>query len=204
MSMSTLPVHPATGLQALGFGKRGPIWPVVGASEDPPNPEDPTPDPDEPLGEAGKKALKSERDARAASDAKVKDLQRQLDAANQKLNAAKSGDQPEWQQKLDDLQAKLDDEIGARTKAEQVAADATLQRHRVKRAGLKGLSTEQAEKLAPTLSGKTDEEIDAEIDEWIPLLGTSGPQPNPQQGNPSKGRGGSLASGRERYAESKK
>jgi hypothetical protein len=28
----TLPVHPATGLRALGIGKRGPIWPVLGGS----------------------------------------------------------------------------------------------------------------------------------------------------------------------------
>lgn len=28
----TLPVHPVTGLRALGIGKRGPIWPVLGGS----------------------------------------------------------------------------------------------------------------------------------------------------------------------------
>lgn len=31
---NTLPVHPITAMQAIGFGKRGPIWPVLGASED--------------------------------------------------------------------------------------------------------------------------------------------------------------------------
>lgn len=30
----SLPFHPVTGLQALGFTKRGPIWPVIGGSED--------------------------------------------------------------------------------------------------------------------------------------------------------------------------
>lgn len=29
-----LPIHPTTGLRAIGIGKRGPIWPVMGASED--------------------------------------------------------------------------------------------------------------------------------------------------------------------------
>ena len=29
-----LPIHPVTGLRALGFTKRGPIWPVLGGSED--------------------------------------------------------------------------------------------------------------------------------------------------------------------------
>ena len=32
--MTILPVHPRTGLTALGIGKRGPIWPVKGGSED--------------------------------------------------------------------------------------------------------------------------------------------------------------------------
>lgn len=34
--MLGLPTHPVTGLRALGMSKRGPIWPVLGASEDPP------------------------------------------------------------------------------------------------------------------------------------------------------------------------
>lgn len=29
-----LPIHPTTGLQALAYGRRGPIWPVLGGSED--------------------------------------------------------------------------------------------------------------------------------------------------------------------------
>ena len=29
---STLPIHPTTGLQAIGFTSRGPIWPVAGGS----------------------------------------------------------------------------------------------------------------------------------------------------------------------------
>lgn len=34
MSENTLPIHPVTGLRALGISKRGPIWPVIGASDD--------------------------------------------------------------------------------------------------------------------------------------------------------------------------
>ncbi|CPS05513.1 Uncharacterised protein [Mycobacteroides abscessus subsp. abscessus] len=30
---TTLPVHPITGLQAIGFTRRGPVWPIMGASE---------------------------------------------------------------------------------------------------------------------------------------------------------------------------
>lgn len=29
-----LPIHPTTGLRAIGIGKRGPWWPIMGASED--------------------------------------------------------------------------------------------------------------------------------------------------------------------------
>ena len=34
MSDHILPIHPATGLRAIGFTKRGPVWPVQGGSED--------------------------------------------------------------------------------------------------------------------------------------------------------------------------
>ena len=42
--MPELIIHPVTGLRALGMGKRGPIWPVIGGSEDAP-PADPAADP---------------------------------------------------------------------------------------------------------------------------------------------------------------
>lgn len=29
-----MPIHPTTGLQAIGFTSRGPIWPIMGGSED--------------------------------------------------------------------------------------------------------------------------------------------------------------------------
>lgn len=32
--LAMLPFHPVTGLQAIGFSKRGPIWPVLGGSEE--------------------------------------------------------------------------------------------------------------------------------------------------------------------------
>lgn len=42
--MPHLPIHPVTGLRALGMGKRGPIWPICGGSEDAP-PVDPVDSP---------------------------------------------------------------------------------------------------------------------------------------------------------------
>ena len=41
--MPALPIHPTTGLQALGFTSRGPIWPVMGGSQPLGEPNDPPP-----------------------------------------------------------------------------------------------------------------------------------------------------------------
>ncbi|WP_131812603.1 hypothetical protein [Mycolicibacterium fortuitum] len=162
----------------------------------PPGDPNPAPTPDEPLGEGGKKALDAEREARKTAEALARDLQKQLDAANAQ---AKKADQPEWQQRFEELQETLKGEIEARTKAEEAARAATLAQLRTDRASEKGLPAVLAKKL----TGTTAEEIDAEIDELLPHLGTPGPKPNPQQGNPSQARGGSLAAGRERYAAAK-
>ena len=32
--MAAMPIHPLTGMQAIGFTRRGPIWPVMGGSTD--------------------------------------------------------------------------------------------------------------------------------------------------------------------------
>ncbi|MCG5432529.1 hypothetical protein LV457_09520 [Mycobacterium sp. MYCO198283] len=61
--LTTLPVHPATGLRAIGFTSRGPVWPVLGGSQplgDPAAQQNPQGDPapnnpaqDQALGEGG-------------------------------------------------------------------------------------------------------------------------------------------------------
>lgn len=95
MVSTVLPVHatlidPATGapLRALGFRKSGsPIWPAMGAEDDPADPVDPPADPadgdDEKLSAGGIKALKAERAAKdaaekraAAAEAKVAEAER--------------------------------------------------------------------------------------------------------------------------------
>lgn len=161
----------------------------------PPTP--PAPEPDAPLGAGGIKALQAERDAREAAEKKAKELQSQLDAAN-----------PQWQQQITEMQARLDAEITARTEAEAAAKAATLAQLRTDRCVVKGLSADAAKKLAASLTGETEESIDAEVDEWLPHLkvgpGVPAPRPNPQQGNPSGSRGGSLSAGRERFEQSRK
>jgi hypothetical protein len=141
--------------------------------------------------------LQAERDAREAAERRAKELQAQLDAG---------GVTPQLQQQLTEMQARLDAEITARTAAEAAKVAAELTQLRTDRAVVKGLSTDAAKKLAASLTGETEESIDAEIDDWLPHLkvGPGVPAPNPQQGIPSGSRGGSLSAGRERFAQSRK
>lgn len=161
-----------------------------GPPADAPTGGPPAPEPDDQLGAGGIKALHAERDARKAAEAKIKELQAKIDAGN-----------PEFQQQLNEMQARLDT-------AEAAAKAATLAQLRTDRCVAKGVPAEAAKKLAATLTGETAEEIDAELDEWLPLIkvepATPGPRPNPQQGTPSGSRGGSLSAGRERFAQSRK
>ncbi|ANA86362.1 head scaffolding protein [Gordonia phage OneUp] len=50
MTSSNLPIHPVTGLRALGIGKRGPIWPAIGASPEHDDPDTPDLDLSDPSG----------------------------------------------------------------------------------------------------------------------------------------------------------
>src|SRR4051812_5749621 len=54
MGKNTLPKHPVTGLTALGFTKRGPIWPVIGgdgSGDGPTGDQPPGPDAQDPAGD---------------------------------------------------------------------------------------------------------------------------------------------------------
>ncbi|AKJ72171.1 hypothetical protein TPA4_6 [Tsukamurella phage TPA4] len=209
--MSDLPIHPITGLQALGVTRRGPIWPALGASQDDPSnggaqqsatgeQGKPTGG-DEPLGEGGKKALESERAARKAADVKAAELQKQVDALTKAAeDAAKANDdRPELEKRLEAMQKQLDDAVAAQKKSDEAAATATLAQLRIDRGAAKGLPPA----LAKLLTATTAEELDAEIDALLPHV-KIGPLPNPQQGNPSQGKGGSIATGRDRYAAANK
>lgn len=124
-------------------------------------------------------------------------LQAQIDDLTSKLAAATAApdNRTEVEQQIAALQAQIDTATAAQKKAEETAQQATLAQLRTDRATAKNLPAVLAKKLV----GTTEEEIDAEIDELLPHLGTGGPRPNPQQGNPSQGRGGSLAAGRAMY-----
>jgi len=135
---------------------------------------------DEPLGEAGKRALTAERDARAAAERALADLRKEI------ADGKKSAEQ----RAADDLAA-----------AQRDAAAAELKALRYEVAATKGLDL----KLAPRLTGATRTEIEADADALKALIpaGSTSPLPDPSQGGGSGGgnEGASVSAGRSLYAE---
>lgn len=203
-------IHPLTGqpLRAIGFSRRGPIWPAIGG--DGTDPADPPADPakpadppkDEPLGDGGKKALDEERKARKAAEAEAAKLRK---ADEDRKLADKS--------ELEQAQAR-------QAKAEQAAAAATA---RAVRAEVKAAATGWADPAdAPRYlddlatyvdaGGNVDtdaiEKALAAVLEAKPHLAKSTgataarkPKPDPAQGARPGDKASSLDGGRSLYAE---
>src|SRR5690606_15042539 len=186
--MSALPKHPVTGITAIGIGKRGPIWPVLGGSED--APPDPTP------GEVAKQG--SGEFAPITSQA-VLDHIIQDRLAREK---AKYSDYEDLKKKAEAYDAAETEKLSEIQKAEKRAQDAEaeaeklrVEKLRLEVAGIKGVPV-------ALLSGSTKEEMEAAADtllSWrgeVPDLGKpSTPKPNPQQGSPSSGKTSGRAAG---------
>lgn len=173
----TLPIHPRTGLSAIGLRRDGrPIWPVIGGSQPggEPNPAaDPTTDlpstdppadkpKDEPLGDAGKAALDKERAARKEAERELAKLRK---AEQDRADADKS-------------------ESEKRAAAERRAEEAEQRALRLEVAADKGLTAGQAKRLV----GSTREELETDADEILrdfPTAAkpTTGPKPDPSQGS---------------------
>ncbi|AXH89415.1 hypothetical protein [Micromonospora aurantiaca] len=178
-----LPIHPRTGLTALGLRRNGqPIWPVRGASPDDPGEGDQDGGDDGPdvppgTGDAGKQAIdrmkqerNEERKARRALEAKLAEYQK---AEQEKAEADKT-------------------EAEKRAAAEQRAEQAELRALRLEVAAEKGLTPAQAKRLV----GATREELEADADDILATFPTAPavpapkptPKPDPSQG--SRGGGG--------------
>ncbi|MGW0039832.1 hypothetical protein [Gordonia sp. NPDC003376] len=179
MADNTLPIHPTTGLRALGVTRRGPIWPVLGGNgEGDGNTGDDTgsdadadadgqqdesatdtdqqqTDEDEQLGEGGKKALAAERKARAAAEKRLA----ALEDAQKKADRAKLDDTAKAQAERDD----------ARKEAEAAKAEAALLRAAVKH----GLSKEDLELLDGVPADQIDERA-KKLAARIKISGTPG------------------------------
>jgi Spy/CpxP family protein refolding chaperone len=199
-----LPIHPFTGLTALGLRRNGqPIWPVRGGSGEGDtgaadgdqgagdNGQDGTAD----LGDAGKQAIDRMKAERNQARKELSDVKGQLEklAPLQKLAEA-LGAKPDDDGKTDF--AALTARLGQH---EQELAAERLARFRVEVASEKGLTPAQAKRL----NGATREELAADADEILKIFPTApasgsgqrsgGLRPDPSQGS----RGNQTLSGRE-------
>lgn len=102
MPETNLPTHPRTGLRAVGWSRRGPIWPILGGSSPeptdspaappaapPPAPADVTSEPAKPAEDpmdtdAGRRALAAERQKAADEKRRADDLDTRLRAIEDK------------------------------------------------------------------------------------------------------------------------
>lgn len=141
--------------------------------------------PDEPLGEPGLKALQAERDARSQAEKQIADLNARL----KEFEDAQKTDEERKQEALEERERALKDAADARAKAES-----KLLRYEV--AAAKGIDV----KLAGRLTGETREELEADAESLLDLIGATAPKtpkPDPSQG----ARGTKNASNAELFAD---
>jgi hypothetical protein len=205
-----LPVHPFTGLTALGLRRNGaPIWPVRGGAEDgdaaADDGGDSAGDAPEDLGDAGKQAIDRMKAERNAARNELRQVKEQLDKLSplQKLADAlggqSSGDAPTDLESLTERLSRHESELAAER----------LARHRVEVAAEKGLTPAQAKRLV----GKSRDELAADADEIIrdfpaAAAGTNRPaglRPDPSQGSrgekATSGRDAGLAEAQKRFGK---
>lgn len=171
----TLPIHPRTGLTALGLRRDGrPIWPVLGGSEPPAepglddNPPADPPKPDDQLGDPGKKALAAERD-------RAKKAEKEAAELRAKVKEFEDRDKSESEKAAERL-----------AKAETAAAEASAKLLRLEVASEKGLTPAQAKRL----QGATREELEADADELLASFPAATGQPKAPVPDPSQGSKG--------------
>lgn len=208
-----LPVHPRTGLTALGFGKRGPIWPVAGGSED----HDAGGD----AGGSGDKGTDSKTGGDAGSadrgfppNTKTEDMDDAQKAAYWKFHARKNEDALK---KLGDVTAlkaaatELEQIKAARkTEAEKLAERAEQAEKRAADAELRMLKREIAEEKgiplaqADRLRGDTREAIESDAEDFAPYVKAEKERKRVDLDQGAGGSGtskASEASGRDLYAQ---
>lgn len=191
-----MPVHPRTGLTAIGIGKRGPIWPVMGASPDDPSNDDHD---DTASGASGSGGSTEKKFSQADLDrivgervgqerAKYPDYDK-YKADSSELAGIKDADKTD-DQRFADLQAQLNTEKSAREAAEAKANNAELAQLRSDRASEKEGFPRS---LVKRLTGTTTEEIDAEIEEIMTDLKITVDDRRPDGSGGSSRSGGNQA-----------
>ena len=141
------------------------------------------------LGDAGKKALQSERDARKAADNARAVAEQALAEAQTKLQEATKAVEAkdaEWQGKVSEWETKFN-EAEAKGKQDVESGQAENLKLRV------ALRNKIPEALLGSLTGSTEEELKASADGLKPYLATGAPAPDPTQGGAKFGEGDNLA-----------
>lgn len=159
--------HPRTGepLRAVGIGRRGPIWPIIGASEDGAAGGDGSqgadsgdqgtgPTGEETLGDAGKRALAAEREARAAADKRAKAAEAE---AERLRNEAKSAEEKALDKARAEGRAEAATKVNTRLVAAEIRAIAAELRFNDPRDAVVQLEKQLAE-----ITVSDDGEVDTE------------------------------------------
>jgi hypothetical protein len=166
-----LPIHPRTGLRAVGIVSGRPVWPILGASpDDPSNDDEPTDEPDdeptdepnedEPkgadqLGDPGKRALDSMKAQRNSARQKLKDLETELKQFRDKDKT--------------EVERLADNASSAQSRAEQAEARSKALEIALERAPAHA-SLAQVRAVAKRVRGGDDDELNADADELFELL----------------------------------
>jgi len=196
-----LPFHPRTGLQAIGFTRRGPIWPALGGSED----ADPTPDPapepapepasdptPAPQGDPDKgepastfQAITSQADLDRILGRRVAQERAKYAGHDEALAKAAKYDELEQSKKTTEQQLserlRAIEEENATLKVDKLRGDVAAEKAEevAERLGNKEIGPRFAKLLAKRLSGKTREELEVDADELLDDLIASLPKPEP-------------------------
>ncbi|MFE7717493.1 hypothetical protein ACFU44_00400 [Nocardia rhizosphaerihabitans] len=183
--MFTLPVHPVTGVRALGIGKRGPIWPVIGGSGDQVPP------------------VETGANPPAGTDFVAITSQETLDhIINTRLarEKAKYADYDALKTKADAFDAAEVEKLSEIQKAEKAAQDALERATKAESENLRLLVAGEKGVPASLISGTTKEELEKSADDLISWRGVQEEAPksvtrNPQQGQPPSGKVSARALG---------
>ena len=191
MNDPTLPIHPRTGLHAIGITGDRPVWPVIGGAEDDspadaPEADDTEDTPgDDKTGEDPKSKPEPFDPERHAADLRKKN------AENLKLRKQLKDLEPlaKKAKELEDANKSETERLTERsTSAETRATKAETDYRRLNIALDKapdGMSKKQVRSIAARLHGETDEELEADAEELFSMFGGDGEKKDPP---PVKGR----------------
>ena len=197
MPHNEFPIHPVTGLRALGYTSRGPIWPAIGGSEDHEGGAgDSTPGGQQDAGKPGPDGADGAGAGGGftpitSQDELDKVLGKRLDRERAKFQDYDQlkADAAELKKIRDGEKTELQREKEAREAAEARAQKAEFSALRAEVAREKGVP-------AASITGTTKEELEASADELLAWRGDAGrPQKPPKSTNAGQLKSGASGAG---------